>query len=39
MPRRPDIAVESHGSIFLLQPQNEQAVLLPSNLDSQGLVF
>ncbi len=26
MPSSPDFAVENHGSIFLLQPQNEQAV-------------
>jgi hypothetical protein len=26
MPSSPDFTVESHGSIFLLQPQNEQAV-------------
>ena len=26
MPSSPDFAVENHGSIFLLQPQNEQAI-------------
>jgi hypothetical protein len=26
MPTIPDFAVENHGSIFLLQPQNEQAI-------------
>jgi predicted Zn-dependent protease len=26
MPNSPDFTVENHGSIFLLQPQNKQAV-------------
>ena len=26
MPNRPDFTVENHGSIFLLQPQNKEAI-------------
>lgn len=26
MPNGPDFAVENHGSIFLLRPQNEEAI-------------